>query len=201
MLPGRTDSEVAAFAFPEGPVMRPRLAWPMALLLFGCRAATTVTPAPSGLDRSPYRQPGESAWIPPADEEAAYLVVLKFYRPAGDQVRWFDPHLLPAAPVDTARSMDPQLVMRLMSALASLRFCLEGSDSSCTGRSGGVIRVSSVYGLAPDRARIIADFRGVAPAFAPGSAYSGTETFLLSRHDGAWKVQAHGPAAVPPSPR
>ena len=164
------------------------------LLLAACHAATPPGTAPADFSTSLYRLADETAIFQPADHEAIYRSVLHFYRPAGVQARWLDPHLLPAAPADTGQTLDDDLAHRLIHALGPSRFCLEEEAAGCNASSGGVVRLSPVYGLSSDRARLIVRFEGVAGPYAGGTAYSGTEAFLLERHAGEWRIRAHAPA-------
>ena len=79
----------------------------LAFCLAGCHSAPPPVPYPTGYSRSPYRQPAESAAVSPADQEAIYHIVLEFYRPTHEQVRWIDQEFLPAAPGDSIGPVDP----------------------------------------------------------------------------------------------
>jgi hypothetical protein len=163
-------------------------------LLAACHSTTPPGAAPADFSTSLYRLADETVTFEPPDHEAIYRSVLHFYRPAGAQARWLDPHLLPAAPADTGRTLDDDLAHRLIRALGPSRFCLQEEAAGCGTSSGGVVRLSPVYGLSSDRARLIVRFEGVAPPYAGGTAYSGTEAFLLERHAGDWRIRAHAPA-------
>jgi hypothetical protein len=164
------------------------------LLLVACHSTTPPGAAPADFSTSLYRLADETVTFEPADHEAIYRSVLHFYRPAGAQARWLDPHLLPAAPADTGRTLDDGLAHRLIRSLGLTRFCLQEEGAGCGASSGGILQLSPVYGLSSDRARLIVRFEGVARPFAGGTAYSGTEAFLLERRAGDWRIRAHAPA-------
>ena len=129
-----------------------------------------------------------------ADQEGIYRAVLHFYRPAGPNVRWLDPQVLPVSVADTGAVWDRSLMLRLIDWLGPARFCLQDAYPTCAGRSGGVLRVSPIYGSAPGRARLIVAFEGVGGPYAPSTAYSGLEVFLVEQHGGEWRIRTHAPS-------
>jgi len=165
-----------------------------ALLLAGCHGAAGPAPSPASVSPSPFRQPNETVSLPQDAVQAIYTAVLQFYRPAGGQVRWLDLRLLPATPHDTAATLDQALASRLIQGLGSARYCLDEAASRCTGLPGGRLRLSPVYGLTADEARVVVDFQGIGRPYAPETAYSGTQVFLLQRQTDAWNIRVHVPA-------
>jgi hypothetical protein len=165
-----------------------------AVLLAACHGPARLEPVPSDFALSPFRQPAETIALPLEDQEAIYRTVLHFYRPAGSHVRWLDGRLLPATPDGAGPTLDRELALRLVQQLGPSRFCLREEAGRCEGASGGVLRVSTVYCRSADEARLVVEFLGVAEPFAPATAYSGTQVFLVERRSGGWRIRAHEPA-------
>jgi len=165
--------------------------------LAGCHSAPPSSPYPTGYSLSPYRQPAETAAVSPADREAIYHIVLQFYRPTHEQVRWIDQEALPTAPGDSVRAIDPALIARLVQSLGSSRYCIQGGVPACPLHpTGGSLRVSEIYGLNHGQVRLAVHFTGYAGPYASGSAYAGTEVFLVERENDQWRIAAHAPAAT-----
>jgi hypothetical protein len=177
------------------PLFPIRLCAAGAVLLAACGSTGPSQPVPADLSLSPLREPAETLSLAPEDQEAIYLSVLRFYRPSGDQVRWLDLRLLPAAAADTAVTLDRALALRLIQSLGT-RFCLQDSPGNCAGGSGGVLRVTPVYGMTTERARLVVQFEAVAGPYAPGTAFSGTEVFLVEKRDKEWRISVHAPVSA-----
>jgi hypothetical protein len=164
------------------------------LVFTACHSTATQLPAPTAFARSPYRQPAETLALSSPDQEAVYRAVLRFYRPTRGHVRWLDRTLLTDAPGQSAATMERPLALQLIAEVDPSRFCLEEVRSTCPGRVGGVLRLSQVYAEASGQARVVVDFKGEAGPYAPGTAYSGLEVFVLDRHEPDWQIRAHTPA-------
>jgi hypothetical protein len=165
------------------------------VLLAACHASAAPEAVPAAFSLSASRQPAETLSLSAEDQEAVYRTVLYFYRPATGHVRWLDRRLLPAAPSDPETALDRPLALRLVAELGPTRFCIQETPSTCNGRSGGVLRVSPVYELAPGQARVLVDFKGDAGPYAPGTAHSGLEVFLVEKHEREWRIRAHTPTS------
>jgi hypothetical protein len=166
-----------------------------AIALGACHGSAPQAPAPAEFNRSPYREAAESAAVSAADEEAIYLTVLEFFRPSGQQMRWLDREVLPAARGDSIGALDSALVTRLILALGPSHFCTYREVPACSGRPGGSLRLSQVYGQSPDRARVVVHFEGYSGPYAPGTAFSDTEVFLVARQKDKWRIEMHAAAA------
>jgi hypothetical protein len=167
----------------------------------GC-ASHIARPAPLGrsLDRTPYRAAAETIAVAPEAWARLYGPVLRFYRPSSGQARWLEPRLLPASRGDTAGPrLDSATVRMIIAASGVARLCVRGiaPAEGCEAARGGILRLSAPYAADTQTARVVARFEGVPGPYAPGTAYSGTEVFLLRRAGDAWVIAAHEPAAVP----
>ena len=162
----------------------------LALASSGCHHVPLPPLTPQVVSTAPYPQAQETAVADPAMQEAIYRAVLHFYRPGPGQSRWLDPQLLPSAPADTGRVMDAALASRLVAAMGRGSFCLLHSGT-CSRARGGVVHLSLPYATGPDVARVLVRFEGLAGPYAPGTAFSGTEAFVLVRAGNTWKIHAH----------
>jgi hypothetical protein len=109
-------------------------------------------------------------------------------------MRWLDREVLPAARGDSIGALDSALVTRLILALGPSHFCMYREVPSCSGRPGGSLRLSQVYGLSPDQARVVVHFEGYGGPYAPGTAFSDTEVFLVGRQKDKWRIATHAAA-------
>lgn len=159
-----------------------------------CHGSAASPAAPSEFSRSPYRQPPETVALAPEDQEAIYHTVLHFFRPAGGQVRWLSRQVLSPARPDSGLILDRTLAIRLVRRLGPTRFCLQDDPVPCAARSGGVLRVSPVYGLTETRARLVIEFQSVPGPYAPEMAFSVTEVFLVEKGTKGWCIRTHAPA-------
>jgi hypothetical protein len=165
----------------------------LALASSACHHAPLPPVTPQAVRTAPYPQGPETAVADRAVQEGIYRAVLQFYRPGPGQSRWLDPQLLPSAPADTERVMDAALAHRLVAAMGRGSFCLLHGPG-CAHTRGGVLHLSLPYATGPDVARVIVRFEGLAGPYAPGTAFSGTEVFVLVRVGNTWKIHAHSSA-------
>ncbi len=162
------------------------------LLLTGCYSRSAEGPVPSDYSRLPFAPATGAVTLAPADQEAIYLRVLQFYRPAGSDTRRIDEQLLPVSSADSATPLDPALARRLVQQLGSTHYCFSGTVPSCLDKMGGGLRLSTIDGLAADQARVAVHYSG-GQVYAPGAAFSGTEVFLMKRETSGWRIVAHAP--------
>jgi hypothetical protein len=146
---------------------------------------------PVEFNTSPYVARGETVVTPDRESVELYRVVLRFYRPGPGRARWLDRALLPSEPGAMGLSLDTSLAALLVETQGNA-FCVLEEKQECRGReSGGVLRISPVYQVATDQARIIVEFTGVEPY---GPAHAGSQAFLLSRNDRGWRIVSRAPA-------
>jgi hypothetical protein len=190
---------------PRRPNVRPRTArvfpveratnrwWTIAAALAVAVACRTPPPggAPYPATASESRQPGETAVESPEAQEPIYLAVLRFYRPGPGQARWLDRSLLPEAAGRVGGELDPRLMAKLIAALGP-DYCVRDAGG-CQAERGGILTLSLPYRVSADTVRVVARFEGVAGPFAPGTAFSGTEGFLLVRAGASWTIAEHRP--------
>jgi hypothetical protein len=176
--------------------MTPRVALVApALLLAACHGSTPPAAFPTEFSLSRFRQPAETLLLAPQDQEAIYQAVLRFFRPAGNHVRWLDLKMLRPTPDTAEPALGRGLALRLLDRLGPGRACLQDAPAPCTGRSGGILRVSSVYGLTEERARVVVRFQSVPGPYAPETAFSVTEVFLVEKASRHWRLRTHAPAS------
>jgi hypothetical protein len=174
------------------PPTAPALA--LALLLSGCHRAPLPPLTPQVVSTAPYPQGQEAAVTDAGLQQDIYRAVLQFYRPGPGQSRWLDRRLLPSVPGDTGRVMDAALAGRLVTAMGRGSFCLL-HGRGCSHTRGGVVHLSLPYATGPDVARVIVQFDGLSGPYAPGTAFGGTEVFVLVRAGNGWKIHAHQSAS------
>lgn len=173
--------------------MRAESLLPIAIAIL---AACAPRPTPLGsepveFNTSAYVAKGETVVTPDRESVELYRVVLQFYRPGPGRARWLDRALLPSEPGAMGVPLDRSLAALLVETQGNA-FCVLEERPECRGReSGGVLRISPVYQVATDRARIIVEFTGVEPY---GPAHASSQAFLLSRNVRGWRIVSRGPA-------
>jgi hypothetical protein len=180
-------------AVTRGVRLVPRLI--VALVLSGCGGTPLPPLTPRVVSTGPYPHEQETVVADTGAQQDIYRAVLHFYRPGPGQSRWLDRRLLPSAPGDTGRVLDARLTDRLVGLLGTGAFCVLGS-AACSYQRGGVIRLSLPYATGPDVVRVLVRFDGRAGPYAPGTAFRGTEVFLLVRAGGGWRIHAHASAGT-----
>jgi hypothetical protein len=129
-----------------------------------------------------------------ADLEAIYIKVLQFYRPTSSQIRRLEDRMLPVTVADSGQPLDPALAIRLVQQLGPAHYCFHGTVPSCLGKTGGGLALSPIQQLSPDQVRVAVHFVGYSTPYASGTAWAGTEVFLLERDRAGWRIAAHAPA-------
>jgi hypothetical protein len=183
---------------------------PLALALVACLAATgacsratsRATAAPAPAPDSPTRGSEETAAaVEAADQVAIYHVLLtRFYRPAGGQARWIDPHPLaetrdPAA--DSVVATDPDWADQIRESTSGLRLCILAlEEDECRNRPGGILRFSHVYANGPDSATVFARYTpardtGTGVERAPGVVME--LVFAMRRRGDSWHIAHQRP--------
>jgi hypothetical protein len=167
-----------------------------AAMAFGAALAcqSAITPRgnePFDFTTSAYAARHETVQFPAEENTAIYAAVLRFYRPAADQARWLDPILLPSAhPGDTTVVFDPLRAEALVRTLGT-SFCILRDNHECGGKSsGGTFRVSPLYRIDMDHARVVVRFTS---RNSYASDIQNSQAFLLLRKDGEWQIESRGP--------
>ena len=163
-------------------------------LLASCQHAPPSQPVPADYDRLPFAPAGNLIGNGSPDVEPVYLKVLQFYRPTHSQVRRLEDRMLPIAVADTGQPLDPALAARLVQQLGSSHYCFHGTVPPCISTIGGGLVLSAIQQLGPDRVRVAVHYIGDSTPYASGTAFSGTEVFLLERDHAGWRIVAHAPA-------
>ncbi len=160
----------------------------------GC-AHTREQPLPPA-SAVPYRAATETVDVAPSEWPRLYRPVLRFYGPPSNQARWLDRQLLPATPGDSAGPLlDPATARALVAASDVERLCVrDDAAAACDRALGGVLRLSAPFAPDSTTARVAVRFELVSGPGAPGTAYSGTQVFLLRRQSDGWTIVGRGAA-------
>jgi len=170
-----------------------------AAVLGGCagvRARPGAPLADGSVDATPFRTAAESVVLPPGEWPRLYRPVLRFYGPPSNQARWLDRQLLPATPGDSAAPLlDPATARALVAASGVERLCVrDDATAACDRALGGVLRLSAPFAPDSATARVAVRFELVSGPDAPGTAYAGTQVFLLRRRSDGWTIVGRGAA-------
>jgi hypothetical protein len=176
--------------------MRTHLSLLMLALGIGCRGPMVTSSGNEPLDFNTAAFPtgDESVMAVGAETGAIYQEVLKFYRPAGGKKRWIDRTLLPTTATATdGGTLDSSQAAALVESLGE-SYCLLERRTQCPAASGGTLRMSPVYQVSSQHARVVVRYTSVDP-YAP--ATTNTQVFLVEREDGQWKIRSRGPVRDP----
>ncbi|HVE80393.1 MAG TPA: hypothetical protein VNA89_16120 [Gemmatimonadaceae bacterium] len=150
---------------------------------------------------------GAAAALPPAQRMVIVREVVRgFFRPRGGQARWIDPRPLShhrLADADSRVQPDPSWADAIVDAVGLPRVCaLDAEDPGCSGRPGGVLRLSAPYAADTDSAVVFARYTPVAKGATPVAGPGFELEFHLARRDGGWRIVGRrsvaGPDARPP---
>jgi hypothetical protein len=161
------------------------------LLLTGCGRITPAGNEPADFNTELFPQKSETVRWEGPDAEGVYREVLRFYRPAGNQVRWLERALLPAdngAPDRDSLTAD---VATSLVVQAGGGYCLREQIGKCRpGARGGMLRLTPVYFSGQDVARVGVRYTSVDPYAAETS---NTQVFRLVRDGSRWRIRSRGP--------
>ena len=115
------------------------------------------------------------------DDLAIYTSVLRFFRPAGSQIRWIDPRL-GRADVDSSQTLSSALTDSLVRK-AGRHFELLPPGIERDRRSGGVVRLSRIVRLSPDSVRVVAQYQHHTPYYTHPEI---DLPFLVVKRKGKW---------------
>jgi len=166
----------------------------ISFVLSACHNAQPSAPVPADYSRFPFQPAGNLVTAASPDLEAVYSTVLQFYRPTQSQIRRLEDRMLPATVADSGQPLDPALATRLVQRLGPNRYCFHNTVPTCLGKIGGGLALSPIQQLGPDRVRVAVQFVGDTTPYASGTAWAGTEVFLLERDHAGWRIVAHAPA-------
>ena len=118
---------------------------------------------------------------PDGDDFAIYSSVLRFFRPAGNQIRWIDARL-GRADEDSSQALSSALTDSLVRK-AGRHFEVLRSGVELDERSGGVVRLSRIVRLAPDSVRVVARYQHRTPYYTHPEIEL---PFLVVKRKGKW---------------
>ena len=177
------------------------------LLAAACHGAPPAAPppVPEAPDPPVRGSDAAAAALPPADRDAVYAQVVRFYRPSGGQARWLDPRPLAStrgAATDSAVAADDEWALAVREGAGSARVCVvDGEDGPCRGRTGGILRLSRAYADAGgSEARVFVVYtpvRDVDGTFAPGAGPVMEMLFTFARDGGRWRMVDHRAVRAP----
>ena len=143
-------------------------------------------PAPASPD---VRGSRAAARAIPEDEQTEIIarVVREFFMPYGEQARWIDPrplaHTRAGAADDTVGS-DPDWEDEIVAKVHASRVCgLDGPQSGCKGKPGGVLRFSNPYSAGKDSAIVYATFAPIRDASGKAEPVESEMQFQMRREE------------------
>ena len=158
---------------------------------------------------SPVRGTEEAAdSVPEATRTAVYRQLLReFFRPVSGQARWIDPQPLGEkrgtadstihAIADDELPPDAGWAASIVEAAGMERVCMLGGDEAgCTGRKGGVLRLSPVYAAGPDRVNVYVRYTPHGGAVGPVTE----QRFTLTKRGDYWRIDDHAAVSTPKGP-
>jgi imidazolonepropionase-like amidohydrolase len=153
------------------------------------------TPVPDGLsDTSSNVRGNRAAAGAISNNEQTQMVshVLRsYFRPLASQARWMDARPLAheRSAADDTVGADHDFAEDVVAATKSLRFCvLNGDDSTCRGKPGGVVRFSWPYLVAKDSAIVFATWAPRDSAGVVAPVEQETQFRLTKTDAGMWYV-------------
>ena len=163
---------------------------------------------PSVLD-SPVRGTEEAAdSVPELTRTAVYRSLIRdFFRPVAGQARWIDPQPLGEkrgtadstinAVADDELPPDAGWAASILEAAGMERVCMLGGDETgCTGRKGGVLRLSPVYAAGPDRVHVYVRYTPHGGAVGPVTE----QRFTLRKRGDYWRIDDNATVSTPKGP-
>lgn len=163
--------------------------------VLGCHRVSGTGVAPVDDHLTLYASEADTQATSLEEMKSVYHQVLRFYRPAGERVRWLDRKLLarepgePGEPGET--TMDGALATSIVEGLGK-SFCLMDQPGTCRGTAGGTLRVSRIYHMNPNWARVVVSYAGVEPY---GQATVNSQVFLLEKRGRSWKIRSRATAS------